>query len=92
MEEIGLRITKIRGFKGDINIIPNGQIYKVTNYSRGNSAVIVNATIAYEADIDRAIQVIDKVIGEYASDNPDIVEVPRVIGVVEMDKQVLPLG
>ncbi len=85
VEEIGLRITKIRGFKGDINIIPNGQIYKVTNYSRGNSAVIVNATIAYEADIDRAIQVIDKVIGEYASDNPDIVEVPRVIGVVEMD-------
>ncbi|HZJ57195.1 MAG TPA: mechanosensitive ion channel family protein [Clostridia bacterium] len=85
VEEIGLRITKIRGFKGDINIIPNGQIFMVTNYSRGNSAVIVDVTIAYEADIDRAIAVIDKVIEKYAAANTDIVEIPRAVGIVEMD-------
>lgn len=86
VDEIGLRVTKLKGFKGDINIIPNGQISRVTNYSRGNSAVIVDVTIAYEADLDRAIQVIDRVIERYAEGNQDIVEVPKAIGIVEMDK------
>lgn len=85
VEEIGLRITKLRGFKGDINIIPNGQISTVTNYSRGNSAAIVDVTIAYEADLDRAIQVIDRVIERYAEGNEDIVETPKAIGIVDMD-------
>ena len=85
VEEIGLRITKIRGFKGDINIIPNGQISKVTNYSRGNSAAIVDVNIAYENDIDKAIRVVEKVGKDYAVGNSDIVEEPQVFGITSMD-------
>ena len=85
VEEIGLRITKIRGFKGDINIIPNGQITVVTNYSRENSAALVDVNLAYENDIDRAIEIIEKVSREYAAENPDIVEEPQVLGITTMD-------
>ena len=53
VEEIGLRITKIRGFKGDLNIIPNGQIEKVTNYTCGNALATVDVNIAYKSDIER---------------------------------------
>ncbi|MFY9594545.1 MAG: mechanosensitive ion channel family protein, partial [Caldicoprobacterales bacterium] len=85
VEEIGLRITKIRGFKGDVNIIPNGQITVVTNYSRENSAAIVDVNLAYENDIDKAIKVMEKVSREYAAQNPDIVEEPQVFGITSMD-------
>lgn len=84
VEEIGLRVTKLRGFKGDINIIPNGQISTVTNYSRGNSAAIVDISIAYESDIDEAIRVMEKACSNYAEGNPDIVEEPQVVGIVSM--------
>lgn len=84
VEEIGLRITKLRGFKGDINIIPNGEISTVTNYSRGNSAAIVDMSIAYESDIDKAIRVMEKACSDYADGNPDIVEEPQVVGIVSM--------
>lgn len=82
VEEIGLRITKLRGFKGDLNIIPNGQIEKVTNYTRGNALATVDVNIAYRTDIEKAVQVMQEVADEYAKDNKDIVEPPSVLGVV----------
>ncbi|NLJ41311.1 MAG: mechanosensitive ion channel family protein [Clostridiales bacterium] len=89
--EIGLRITKIRGFEGDVNVIPNGRISKVTNYSKGNSAAIVDVRIAYEVDVDKAIGIINKTAEVYAKDNPDVAETPVVLGIVEMDKTALTL-
>ncbi len=82
VEEIGLRITKIRGFKGDLNIIPNGQIEKVTNYTRGNALATVDVNIAYKSDIEKAVQVMQDAAEKYASQNEDIVEPPNVLGVV----------
>jgi len=84
VEEIGLRITKIRGFKGELNIIPNGQVSKVTNFTRGNMVAIVDVSVAYEADVDRAIEIMKKASAEYSAQNADVVEEPQVMGVVEL--------
>lgn len=85
VEEIGLRITKIRGFKGDLNIIPNGQISKVTNYTRGNALAIVDVNVAYKSDVEKASHVMQKVADRYANQNEDIVEPPNVVGVVNFE-------
>ncbi len=82
VEDIELRITKIRGFKGDLTIIPNGQVLKVTNFSRGNSLAIVEMSIAYEVNIERAMQVMEETGLLLADGHPDIVEPPQVLGVV----------
>lgn len=37
VEAMELRITKLRGANGDLYIIPNSEIKKVTNHSRGGS-------------------------------------------------------
>ncbi len=37
VEEIGLRTTKIKSWTGEINILPNGSIVEVTNFSLHNS-------------------------------------------------------
>lgn len=89
VEEIGLRITKIRGFKGDLTIIPNGQVQKVVNYTRGNVLAVVDISVPYETDIDRAIKLIEDVAKRYAQENKNIVEQPQVLGVMDMgDSQI----
>ena len=84
VEEIGLRITKVRGFKGDLTIIPNGQILKVVNYTRGNMLAVVDIGVPYDTNIDRAVQIMQETALEYAGENTDIVEEPQILGVVDL--------
>ncbi|MDF2672623.1 MAG: mechanosensitive ion channel family protein [Clostridiales bacterium] len=84
VEVLGLRITKIRDFSGDLYIIPNGSITKVTNKSRGNMRALVEFQIAYEEDIDNAIKVIKRVNEEMKKDFKQIVDGPEVVGVTNL--------
>lgn len=82
VEDIGLRITKIRAFNGDLHIIPNGEIKTVINHSRGNSLAIIDIGIAYEADINKAIKVLNDIGERYYENNKDrVVELPSVLGI-----------
>lgn len=81
VEELGLRLTKIRSFDGYLNIVPNRNIDIVTNKVRGNIRAKVDISIAYEEDIDRAIDIINVISSNYAKENKDIVEGPTVLGV-----------
>ena len=83
--EIGLRTTKIKAYTGEEHIIPNGEIKRVTNYSRSNHLAMVDMGIAYETDIEKAIRVMTDVAGAYAAENDDIVAPPEVIGVMSFD-------
>ncbi|TDT50475.1 mechanosensitive ion channel family protein [Fonticella tunisiensis] len=84
VETLGLRITKIRDFTGDLHIIPNGAITKVTNKSRGNMRALVDVSISYEDDIDAAIKIIRKVCEEAKNDIKTITDGPDVLGVTEL--------
>lgn len=84
VENMGLRTTQIRDFNGDLHIIPNREISTVTNHSRGNMQAKVEVSIAYEEDIQRAIQVLEKLCSKMAKENDKIVEGPYVLGVEEL--------
>ena len=84
VEALGLRITKLKDFSGDLHIIPNGQITKVTNHSRDNSRALVDVEIGYEEDIDNALQILTKISKEVEEENESIVEGPTVLGVSEL--------
>ncbi len=81
VEEMALRVTKIRDFSGDLHIIPNGAISKVTNRCRGNMRAKVDISIAYEEDIENAIEVLNKASQELLKETDAIVEGPTVLGV-----------
>lgn len=81
VEELGMRVTRLRDFNGELHIIPNGEIQVITNRTRGSMRALVNFSIAYEEDIDRAIRVIERVCQEIADSNPTIVDGPNVAGV-----------
>ncbi|ABR46272.1 MscS Mechanosensitive ion channel [Alkaliphilus metalliredigens QYMF] len=81
VEEMAMRITKVRDFNGDLHIIPNGQIQKLTNKSTGKMRAWVDISIAYEEDIDRAIEVLTTKSEQLRMENANIVEGPTVLGV-----------
>lgn len=81
VEEIGLRITKIRNWTGEIHIIPNGSIVEVTNFSIHNSVAVVDISVAYEADIDQAMKVIQETVKVTYKDDENMVKEPEVLGV-----------
>lgn len=84
VESIELRVTKIRDFNGDLHIIPNGLIAQVTNHSRGDMRILVDIDIAYEEDIDNAIAILGKTCEEFKQINENVVEGPKVVGVVSL--------
>lgn len=83
VEELGVRVTKLRDFTGELHIIPNSNVQIVTNRTRGAMRALVKISIAYEEDIERAIKVLEKVSEDLAKSNENIIEGPTVLGVTE---------
>ncbi|WP_052127297.1 mechanosensitive ion channel family protein [Pontibacillus litoralis] len=81
VEEIGFRTTKIKHWTGKIYIIPNGNIKEVTNYSIHNSIAVVDVSIAYEGDINRAEEAIEELLQEMPNRYEEIRAVPELLGV-----------
>lgn len=84
VEEVGIRTCKIRQWTGQLHVIPNGEISKVTNYSRGRMMAVVVVGIAYEEDIDYALEVLRRECEVAHREIEAIAEVPVVHGVIEL--------
>lgn len=85
VEEIGLRITKIKNFDGDLHIVPNGNITQVTNLSANSRRALVDAAIDYDQDIQEAISILEDLCAELKEEYSDILtEGPQVLGVQEL--------
>lgn len=85
VEEMELRVTKLRDWGGEVHFIPNGQVTTVTNFSRGSMRALVEISITYEEDIDRALAVLKRTAAEVAGELKDVlVEGPDVLGVVAL--------
>jgi small conductance mechanosensitive channel len=83
VEEMEMRITKIRHFNGDLFIVPNGEIKKVTNHTRGNKAAIVDVKIAYNENLDRVIEILNDTVSKISKEFETILEEPQVLGITE---------
>lgn len=84
VEAVGLRITRLKDFNGDLHIIPNGSISKVTNHSRDNVRAMVDVEIGFDTNIDKALSILDRVCDSIKKENSDIVEGPSVLGVADL--------
>ena len=86
VEDIGLRVTRIRPFSGALIVIPNGEISRIANYNRGFTRAIVEVGIAYEADIDRATSILEEIAKKYHEEHPEkILEPAAVHRIVRLD-------
>ncbi len=83
---IGLRLTRIQAWTGEIEIIPNGQITQVTNYSKANSIAVVDVGVSYQADLHRAMEVIQETMQQLKAENENIVGEVQILGVQSLGK------
>ena len=82
VEEMGLRVTKLRDWGGQLHIIPNGKIAMVTNHNRGSMRALVEVEAAYEENVDRVISVLTRIAESMAKDYVGIItEGPKVLGI-----------
>lgn len=84
VEDINLRMTVLRDIDGGVHHIPNGEIKKASNLSKGFARVNLNIGIAYNSDLEKAIQVVNQVGQEIAKDSQwreAIIQAPQFLRV-----------
>ena len=84
VENINLRITQLRDAEGRLITVPNSVVDVVANRSSQWSRADLNIPVAYQSDIDRAIEIIHQV-AEIMTQDPQwqeqIWEFPNILGV-----------
>jgi small conductance mechanosensitive channel len=68
VEDISLRVTTLRDMNGTVHYIPHGEIKKVSNLSKQFAKVNLNVSVSYRTDLNKLIEVINRVGSELASD------------------------
>ena len=84
VQEIGLRVTRIRSWTGEVHIFPNGQITQVTNFSIQNTVAVVDILVAHEEDLEQVEQVMKEAAQKVKEGTEDMVGDPQVLGVQAM--------
>jgi len=59
VETMNLRITQLRDSEGRLITIPNSEIKIVANLSSNWSPADLNIPVAYQADVDKALELIN---------------------------------
>jgi len=89
VEDLTLRLTRLRDGDGTLHIIPNSQIATVSNLSRDFAIASLSVSVDAIADPDRVMEVLRGIAAEVRNDiafkdvilaNPDILGVDRING------------
>jgi len=79
--QVGIRLTRIQAWTGEMQSIPNGMVQEVTNYSRTNSLAVIDVGVNYMTDVHEALSLLDKVMQEVKAISPDLVGPISILGV-----------
>jgi small conductance mechanosensitive channel len=84
VEDVNLRITRLRSVNGEVVIVPNGQIVKVVNLSRDWARAVVDVPVPATTDVTRVQEVLREVgTRAYADERLHrlLLDTPSVMGV-----------
>jgi moderate conductance mechanosensitive channel len=87
VEEVTLRITRLRTLQGEVVIVPNGQIVQVINMSRDWARAVVDVPVPIAVDLGHAQDILNDVAREARTDpdlGPMLLDAPSVLGVQSM--------
>lgn len=90
VEEVTLRVTRIRSVSGEVITTPNGQIIQVTNLSRDWARAVVDVPVPSSVEVSQVTEVLRRVGGEAFDDDElrkMMLDPPTVMGVerIELD-------
>jgi small conductance mechanosensitive channel len=73
VEEVSLRTTRIRALDGTVWHVPNGSISRVGNMTQEWSRMVIDVGVAYETDVDQAIELLHGVLERFQQ-RPEVQE------------------
>jgi moderate conductance mechanosensitive channel len=88
VEEVTLRITRVRTSDGELVTTPNGQIAQVINLSRDWARAVVDVPVPASADVTAVSDLLEQVGADAYQDqelNGLLLDPPAVMGVESMD-------
>jgi small conductance mechanosensitive channel len=78
VEAVGLRVTRIRKFSGELRIVPNGELTAFGHHTAGWGRFVVEVGVHYDEDVDRALRILGEVGQAVAAAHPGAVLEPPV--------------
>lgn len=84
VEEVTLRVTRVRDADGVVWFIRNGEIIRIGNKSQGWALATIDIPVAYDEDPQRVSTLLTEVVDGLAADEAwadKLIETPRVAGV-----------
>ena len=88
VEDVTLRVTRMRSPNGEVITVPNGAIAKVVNLSRDWARAVVDVPIPTTVDVNRVNEILREVGREAFRDpglRPLLLDPPSVMGVESLD-------
>lgn len=88
VEDVTLRITRIRTLNGEVVITSNGQIVQVTNLSRDWARAVVDVPVPIAVDLSRVTDLLHEVCTGLYTDGDHrslLLDPPSVMGVESLD-------
>jgi len=88
IEDVTLRVTRLRSPNGEVVTLPNGQIVKVVNLSRDWARAVVDVPVPSSTDVRRVDDILKEVGAEAFRDQrlrPLLLDPPSVMGVETLD-------
>ncbi len=83
VEVMTMRQTQVRDAYGKLYSIPNGDVRVVANQSRDWNNALVDLNLPFDADLRRAVAVLNDALRQAANDErirKDVVEEPQILG------------
>ncbi|WP_370894121.1 mechanosensitive ion channel family protein [Janibacter sp. GXQ6167] len=84
VEEVTLRVTRLRDVTGTVWYVRNGEIIRIANRSQGWATASVDIPFSYREDVDKVLGIIRTAVHEMDEDDAwhdKLMEEPRVMGV-----------
>ncbi|MBW3616013.1 MAG: mechanosensitive ion channel family protein, partial [Actinobacteria bacterium] len=88
VEDLTVRVTRLRGADGTVWFVPNGEIRQVGNSSMEWSRAVVDVLVSYDADLDLVRRAMKEEADAFAAEEewaPQVLEEPEMLGVQATD-------
>lgn len=88
VEDVNLRVTKLRTSNGEVVTVPNGQIVKSSNLSKDWARAVVDIPIPAESDISQVNEILGRVGTEFFNDRNMhrlLLDAPAPLGVTDLE-------
>ncbi|MCF8571218.1 mechanosensitive ion channel family protein [Gordonia sp. HY002] len=88
VEDVTLRVTRLRNSDGELITVPNGQMIKATNLSKDWARAVVDVPVPMEADIN-VVNATLREVGQSFYDDPRwhrlLLDAPQPLGVTKLE-------